>query len=83
MVNRTRTTIAMPPADHDHLLSYARALFPGCDLAVTYDDETIRIDVAGHRFTFEIGSDDDEYVFSDGRKAFVIPLLENPEAGWE
>lgn len=43
------------------------------------DEEIIHIDVDGHRFTFEIGSDDDCYVFGDGEKSFVIPLMENPE----
>jgi hypothetical protein len=80
MVNRMRTTIAMPPADYDHLLSHAQCLFPGQVIGITYDDdETIHIDVNGHRFTFEIGSDDDAYVFTDGRDRFVIPLMENPE----
>jgi hypothetical protein len=84
MVNRTRTTIVMPPADHDHLLSHARMLFPGQKIGITYGEaETIHIDVGPRRFTFEIGSDDDEYVFSDGREAFVIPLMENPGSDWE
>jgi hypothetical protein len=39
----------------------------------------IHIDVNGHRFTFEITSDDAEYVFSDGRTTFRIPLMESPE----
>ena len=65
------------PLDHDHLLIYAQALFPGSDIIVTHaPDEIIHIDVDGHRFTFEIGSDDDAYVFTDGYAAFTIPLME-------
>ena len=39
-------------------------------------DEIIHIDVDGHRYTFGIGSDDDAYVFADGKDAFSIPLME-------
>lgn len=74
----------MPPADYDHLLSHAQRLFPGHQIGITYgDDETIHIDVTGRRFTFEIGSDDDAYVFANGGDGFVIPLLENPETDWD
>ena len=38
--------------------------------------EVIHIDVDGYRFTFEIGSDDDEYIFTDGKVSFAIPLME-------
>ena len=62
--------------DQRHLLSHASVLFPGAEIAVIYTpDEIIHIDVDGHRFTFEIGSDDDEYVFTDGMTVFSIPLL--------
>lgn len=66
--------------DRDHLLIQAQRLFPSATIAVTHtDDEVIHIDVDGYRYTFEIGSDDDEYVFTDGKEAFTIPLMENPE----
>ena len=39
----------------------------------------VHIDVDGHRFTFEIGSDDDFYAFTDGERSFNIPLMENSE----
>ncbi len=83
MVNPIRTTIDMLPDDHDHLLSHARTLFPDCMIGIVYDNEVIHIDVGARRFTFEIGSDDDTYVFSDGQDTFVIPLWENPDANWD
>ena len=65
------------PLDRLHLLSYAHALFPGAVIDVIHtSDEIIHIDVNGHRYTFEIGSDDDEYVFADGKASFSIPLME-------
>lgn len=67
------------PADYLHLMRHARMLFPGASIAIVYEEEIIHIDADGHRFTFEIGSDDDFYVFGDGKKSFMIPLMENPE----
>lgn len=65
------------PLDRLHLLSNAQALFPGAVIEVTHmSDEIIHIDVDGHRYTFEIGSDDDEYLFTDGKASFSIPLME-------
>ncbi|KPL67686.1 hypothetical protein SZ64_05875 [Erythrobacter sp. SG61-1L] len=65
------------PLDRLHLLSHAQALFPGAVIEVIQTrDEIIHIDVDGHRFTFEIGSDDDEYLFTDGKTSFSIPLME-------
>jgi hypothetical protein len=70
------------PADYLHLLQHAWDLFPGSDVEITYtEDETIHIDVDGHRYTFEIGSDDDAYIFSDGSSSFTIPLFLDPT--WE
>ena len=71
-------------ADYDHLLAHASRLFPGAKIAVCYgDDETIHIDVDDHRFTFEIGSDDDLYIFDDGEIFFEIPPMENLESDWD
>ena len=68
------------PLDYEHLLEQARLKFPGRGILVTHAaDEIIHVDVDGHRFTFEIGSDDDAYVFTDGKTAFTIPLLESDE----
>lgn len=65
------------PFNRLHLLSHAQALFPGAVIEVIHTpDEMIHIDVDGHRYTFEIGSDDDEYFFSDGKASFSIPLME-------
>jgi hypothetical protein len=65
------------PLDRSHLLSHAQALFPGAVIEVIHTpNEIIHIDVDGHRYTFEIGSDDDEYVFTDGKTTFTIPLME-------
>lgn len=67
-------------ADHDHLLHHAQGLFPDAAIQITHtDDEIIHIDVDGHRYTFEIGSDDDEYVFTDGRTTFTVPLMDLDE----
>ena len=66
-------------ADYDYLRVHTERLFPGASINVIHtDDEVIHIDVNGHRFTFEITSDDEEYVFTDGRRTFHIPLMENP-----
>lgn len=68
------------PLDRPHLLFHAEALFPGAIIDVIHTpDEVIHIDVDGHRYTFEIGSDDDEYCFTDGHNAFSIPLMEIDE----
>jgi len=54
--------------DHEHLLVHARQLFPSATIFVTYeDDEIIHVEVDQVRYTFEIGSDDDEYLFSNGQ----------------
>ena len=65
------------PLDRAHLLSHAQALFPGAVISVIHTpDEIIHIEVDGHRYTFEIGSDDDAYVFTNGKCGFTIPLME-------
>lgn len=66
------------PADYLHLLQHTWDLFPDSNVDIVYDDESIHIDVDGHRYTFEIGSDDDEYVFSDKSASFSIPLFLDP-----
>lgn len=73
-----------PPADYDHLLQHAQRLFPGARIEISYtEDEIIHIDVDQHRYTFEIGSDDDAYIFNDGVTAFEVPLMENPDEPWD
>jgi len=67
------------PADYLHLLQHAGDLFPSATIEITYVDEIIHIGVDGHRFTFEIGADDDSYIFSDGATLFKIPLMDYPE----
>lgn len=68
------------PADYLHLLQHAWDLFPGANIDVEYaEDEIIYMILDGRRFTFEIGSDDDCYAFSDGETSFLIPLMGNPE----
>lgn len=65
------------PLDRLHLLSHAQALFPGAVIDVIHTpDEIIHIDADGHRYTFEIGSDDDEYLFTSEKASFSIPLME-------
>ena len=64
------------PADYEHLVRHAQEIFPGASINVIHTpDEIIHIDVGGHRYTFEIGSDDDEYIFCDGSTFFTIPLF--------
>ena len=65
------------PLDREHLMSHARILFPYATINLIYaPDEIIHIDIDSHRFTFEIGSDDDEYLFTDGKTNFAIPLMD-------
>lgn len=65
------------PADYDHLMAHARALFPGASITITYtDDERIHFDVNIDRFTFDIGSDDDAYCFVGRSGTFLIPLMD-------
>lgn len=67
------------PADYTHLKEHAQLLFPGARIEVTHTvDEVIHVYVDGHRFSFEIGSDDDAYIFSDGECSFTIPLFLDP-----
>ena len=67
-------------ADYEYLREHAQQLFPGASIEVIHtDDEVIHIDVNGHRYTFEITSDDEMYAFSDGRTTFCIPLMESPD----
>lgn len=65
------------PADYDHLVRHARARFPGASITITHTEhERIHIDADGDRYTFDIGSDDDEYVFVGQLGTFTIPLME-------
>ena len=68
------------PADYEHLLQHSAQLFPNSEIDVIHTpEEIIHIVVDGHRYTFEIGSDDDAYVFTDGKKTFTIPLMDCDE----
>lgn len=72
------------PLDRLHIFSHAQALFPGATIDVIHTpDEIIHLDVNGHRYTFEIGSDDDEYVFTDGESTLRIPLMDFDEGFWD
>lgn len=74
-VEEGTTAMEIPP-DYEHLMRHAQDRFPGSKIEVHYtDDEIIHIDVDEHGFTFEIGSDDDSYIFDDGVTSFTIPLL--------
>lgn len=67
------------PADYNHLMYYAQERFAGSAIRIAYtEDEIIHIEVDGHRYTFEIGSDDDSYRFFDGVTSFTIPLFIDP-----
>jgi hypothetical protein len=65
--------------DRDHLTQHAKLLFPDATIVVQYtdDDEVIHLFVDDVEFIFEIGSDDDEYVFANGNTLFRIPLMDS------
>jgi len=72
------------PLDRLHIFSHAQALLPGATIDVIHTpNEIIHLDVNGHRYTFEIGSDDDEYVFFDGETTFTIPLMDFDVGFWD
>lgn len=63
-------------SDYDYLLRNAKSIFPGASIEVIHtDEEVIHIDVDGHRYTFEVTSNDDSYIFTDGHETFEIPLM--------
>ncbi|MGP1354635.1 MAG: hypothetical protein ACTS1Z_15075 [Parasphingopyxis sp.] len=65
------------PADYDHLMRHARTRFPNASVTISYtDDERIYIDVDADRYAFDIGSDDDEYLFVGRAGTFAIPLMD-------
>jgi hypothetical protein len=67
------------PADYNHLMQHTMRLFPSAHIDISHtEDEIIHIDVNGHRYTFEIGSDDDAYIFDDGVTSFTIPIFLDP-----
>lgn len=61
-----------------HLTRHAQTLFPGSQITVTqdFDNEVIRLEIDGVTYTFEIGSDDDRYVFVGPDRAFDLPLMD-------
>lgn len=62
--------------DHAYLTAQTKRLFPDSRVLVTYPkDEVINILVDDRLFVFEIASDNDEYVFSNGDECFTIPLM--------
>lgn len=64
-------------ADYEHLIRHTQQQFPSEQIEVTYpEEEVIHIKVGDRLFVFEIGSDDDEYVFIDGCDAFTIQLMD-------
>lgn len=65
------------PLDRAYLLSHARELFPSTEIEVIHmPGEIIYLFVNGRQFIFEIGSDDADYVFTDGKMTFSIPLMD-------
>jgi hypothetical protein len=66
------------PADRQHLLDHARKLFPSSSIDLSYDleSEVIYVHVDAAEFVFEIGSDDDAYVFVGQHSGFTIPLMD-------
>ena len=70
----------MTPSERErlHLIRHAQARFPGSRITVTqdFDNEVIRLEIDGVTYTFEIGSDDDRYVFVGPDRAFDLPLMD-------
>ena len=63
--------------DYTYLTEQTKKLFPQSRVIVSYpQDEVIHILIDDRLFVFEIGSDDDSYVFSNGEDCFEIPLME-------
>ena len=63
--------------DFEYLTVQSRRRFPYSQISVFYpEDEVIHILIDGRLFVFEIGSDDDAYVFTNRTEAFEIPLLD-------
>lgn len=66
--------------DHSYLTQCVQQLFPCSSVIVTYPfEEVINIQIDDRLFVFEVGSEDESYIFDDGRTTFTIPLMENPE----
>ena len=65
-------------AERDHLISEALEVYPNASISIDYDDEdeAIHLTIDGMRFTFNVGSDDDAYVFQSGDHRIVIPALD-------
>ena len=75
---RTRPLVIAGPKDMKSRMGQMQEiLFPGSHVVVTYPaDEVIHIQVDARLFIFEIGSDDESYIFTDGQQTFEIPLMD-------
>lgn len=64
--------------ERQHLTRLAQALFPGARIKVTqdFDNEVIHLEIDGVLYRFEIGSDDDRYIFVGPDRAFDLPLMD-------
>ena len=65
-------------AERDHLINEASKLFPNSTISLEYGDqyEEIHLYIDGARYTFNVGSDDDVFVFYAGNNRIVIPALD-------
>jgi hypothetical protein len=76
MVNKRAIIMEQMP-DYAYLTAQAKRLFPNSHVIVSYpQDEVIHILIDDRLFVFEIGSEDEEYVFSNGDDCFKIPLMD-------
>jgi hypothetical protein len=62
----------------DYIREQFAQRFPAARISVTVlDDETIVVSVDGDRWTMEIGSDDDEFVFTRDGDEIRFPFEED------
>ncbi len=63
--------------DYAHLTAQTKQLFPDSRVVVYYPtEEVIHILIDDRLFVFELGSDDECYLFSNGEEYFEIPLMD-------
>jgi len=65
-------------AERNYLIKEASKLYPNASITVDYDDEdeAIHLDIDGTRYTFQVGSDDDAYVFQSSGARIMLPALD-------
>jgi len=65
--------------ERGHLIAEASKLFPNASISIHFDDEdeAIYLTIDDVRYTFNLGSDDDEaYVFCSGADRIALPAFD-------